>query len=84
LERPATIRRYLAEEARPGSNFIHCWDINGHDFFGQWEHHHGRVQRVFVDMFDGRTVEMEGVVRPPPTVRARSRSASAAAHCLPA
>ncbi len=84
MERSATIRRYLAEEARPGSNFIHCWDINGHDFFGQWEHHHGRVQRVFVDMFDGRTVEMEGVVRPPPTVRARSRSASAAPHCLPA
>ena len=69
LERPAAIRAHLATAAPAGTNFIYCWDINGHDFFGQWEHHHGRVQRVFVDMFDGRTVEMEGVARPPPTVR---------------
>jgi hypothetical protein len=30
------------------TNFIMCWDIHGHDFFGQWEMHQQRVSRVCV------------------------------------
>ncbi|CAN0114818.1 unnamed protein product, partial [Phaeothamnion confervicola] len=38
-----------------GTNFIKCWNIEGHDFFGQWEHHKTRVHAVYVDDFTGTT-----------------------------
>jgi len=36
-----------------GTNYIMCWDIEGHHFFGQWEHHERRVEVVSVDNFQG-------------------------------
>lgn len=69
LQSPAAIQEYLAHAVPPATNFIYCWDLRGHDFFGQWEHHEGRVSKVFVDMFDGRSREVRGFPRSPPKVR---------------
>ncbi|EWM30599.1 core-2 i-branching enzyme [Nannochloropsis gaditana] len=69
LQSPAAIQEYLAHAVPPATNFIYCWDLRGHDFFGQWEHHEGRVSKVFVDMFDGRSREVRGLPRSPPKVR---------------
>ena len=74
MERPEVIQDYLAHSTPPATNFIYCWDLRGHDFFGQWEHHQGRVSRVFVDLYNGKSREVEGLSRPPPKVRVRKRS----------
>ena len=71
LERPEVIQDYLAYSTPPATNFIYCWDLRGHDFFGQWEHHQGRVSRVFIDLFNGKSREVEGMSRPPPKVKIR-------------
>ncbi len=39
------MRRWMKDQ-KDGTNFIKCWPIEGHDFFGQWEHHEGRLQDV--------------------------------------
>lgn len=39
------MRRWLKTK-EDGTNFIKCWPIEGHDFFGQWEHHDQRLQDV--------------------------------------
>eukprot|EP00752_Nemacystus_decipiens_P005882 g5316.t1 len=46
------MRRWLKDK-EDGTNFIKCWPIEGHDFFGQWEHHDQRLQDVHVDDFMG-------------------------------
>jgi hypothetical protein len=50
------------------TNFIYCWDLAGHDFFGQWERHDRRVTKVFIDYFDGKAQEMFKTFRKPPEV----------------
>ncbi|CAN0446685.1 unnamed protein product, partial [Scytosiphon promiscuus] len=39
------MRRWLKDKPN-GTNFIKCWPIEGHDFFGQMERHEQRVQDV--------------------------------------
>ena len=67
LESPQAIQELLAQ-APEATNFIYCWDINGHDFFGQWERHAKRINSVYVDQFDGHVKEMHDVSRPAPKV----------------
>ena len=31
------------------TNFIHCMDVGGYDFFGQWENARGRLEQVVVE-----------------------------------
>mmetsp|Transcript_14498 Transcript_14498/g.22727 ORF Transcript_14498/g.22727 Transcript_14498/m.22727 type:complete len:422 (-) Transcript_14498:117-1382(-) len=50
----AWLGRHEVETGGP-VNFIKCWDILGHDFFGQWEHHERRVEVVTIDNFVGGT-----------------------------
>eukprot|EP00903_Cladosiphon_okamuranus_P011413 g10756.t1 len=46
------MRRWMKDQ-KDGTNFIKCWPIEGHDFFGQWEHHDQRLADVHVDDFMG-------------------------------
>ncbi|CAN0373445.1 unnamed protein product, partial [Hapterophycus canaliculatus] len=41
----AEMRGWLKDK-KDGTNFIKCWPIEGHDFFGQMERHDQRVQDV--------------------------------------
>ncbi|CAN0170864.1 unnamed protein product, partial [Ectocarpus sp. 8 AP-2014] len=50
------MRRWLKDQ-KDGTNFIKCWPIEGHDFFGQMERHEQRVQDVNVDDFVGGVKE---------------------------
>ncbi|CAN0307100.1 unnamed protein product, partial [Ectocarpus sp. 13 AM-2016] len=52
----AEMRRWL-KDRKDGTNFIKCWPIEGHDFFGQMERHEQRVQDVNVDDFMGGVKE---------------------------
>ncbi|CAM9921014.1 unnamed protein product, partial [Ectocarpus fasciculatus] len=52
----AEMRRWLKDK-KDGTNFIKCWPIEGHDFFGQMERHEQRVQDVNVDDFMGGVKE---------------------------
>mmetsp|Transcript_32795 Transcript_32795/g.42108 ORF Transcript_32795/g.42108 Transcript_32795/m.42108 type:complete len:454 (-) Transcript_32795:403-1764(-) len=47
------------ETQSDGTNFIKCWEIDGHDFFGQWEHHERRVEVISVDNFVGQTFDTD-------------------------
>ncbi|CAM9250441.1 unnamed protein product, partial [Discosporangium mesarthrocarpum] len=50
------VREWLSE-VPDGTNFIKCWPIEGHDFFGQWEKHGIRAADVHVDDFMGTVQE---------------------------
>lgn len=67
LTSAADIQSTLARHPRE-TNFIYCWDLAGHDFFGQWERHDRRVTKVFIDYFDGKAQEMVKTFRKPPEV----------------
>lgn len=34
------------------TNFIHCMDVGGYDFFGQWENAYGRLEQIVVESYD--------------------------------
>jgi hypothetical protein len=36
-----------------GTNFINCWNLEGYDFFGQYERNTNRLSEIFVDDFNG-------------------------------
>ena len=40
------------------TNFIHCMDVGGYDFFGQWENANGRLTRIVVESYapEGNTL----------------------------
>lgn len=50
------MRRWLKQKP-DGTNFIKCWPIEKHDFFGQTEGHANRVKDVHVDDFAGTVRE---------------------------
>lgn len=52
----AEMRRWLKQKP-DGTNFIKCWPIEKHDFFGQTEGHANRVKDVHVDDFAGSAKE---------------------------
>jgi hypothetical protein len=54
---------YLAAFPR-GTNFVHCMNISGYDFFGQWENVYGRLGEVVVETFTGPLIERTGIQRP--------------------
>ena len=40
-----------------GTNFINCWHAYGHNFYGQWEDVHARLESVVVDSHNGFLIE---------------------------
>lgn len=52
-------------ETSPGTNFIHCWPLEEHDFFGQVERHGQRVRGVYVDDFSGKVHRANTRLEPP-------------------
>lgn len=49
------MRQWL-KKREDGTNFIYCWPIDGHNFFGQWEGHGNRVKDVHVDDYAGTVI----------------------------
>jgi hypothetical protein len=47
-----------------GTNFVHCMNISGYDFFGQWENVYGRLGDVVIETFMGPLIERTGIQRP--------------------
>lgn len=51
-----------------GTNFINCWNIEGYDFFGQFERNKYRLEEIFIDDFNGSLQQFGGTMkRSPPT-----------------
>lgn len=48
------------------TNFIHCMNVGGYDFFGQWENAYSRLEQVVVDSFSGRLFEGLNIKRSVP------------------
>lgn len=50
-----------------GTNFINCWNVEGYNFFGQYEGSYNRLVEVVVDNFSGSLVPVEHMKRVPPS-----------------
>lgn len=50
-----------------GTNFINCWNVEGYDFFGQYENNYNRLAEVYVDNFSGSLISTNGITRTPPS-----------------
>lgn len=48
-----------------GTNFINCWNVNGYNFFGQFERNIDRMHDIYVDNFSGTMIKFEGKRNPP-------------------
>lgn len=40
-----------------GKNYIYCWQVSGHNFFGQWEDNTWRLEIPVIDTMDGHLIE---------------------------
>jgi hypothetical protein len=60
--------RFLAKQPK-GSNFVNCWEVEGYDFWGQWEDNSSRLTRIAVEDFNGSMPSVLGQSRIVPTLR---------------
>ncbi len=44
------VESFLESQPR-GSNFVNCWDVNGYDFFGQWEVNTYRLEVTIIYIY---------------------------------
>jgi hypothetical protein len=49
------------------TNFMNCWNLEGYDFFGQYERNMNRLEDIFIDDFSGSLRQLGGGKRSPPT-----------------
>mgnify|MGYP003387440278 CR=1 FL=1 len=52
----AYIEDHLASHPA-GTNFINCMQVQGYNFFGQWENAQSRLAELHVDNFEGGACE---------------------------
>eukprot|EP01041_Mallomonas_annulata_P010378 gene10378-21649_t len=42
-----------------GTNFLNCWQIDGYNFYSQWESLTQRVQELVIDSFEGYLIDIQ-------------------------